>query len=284
MVTMRFVISVLGILVVSQLMPSVVFAAQDVPAYQAPSVDIPPKPVSEPVQELPPPGQQIRRTVATLDEEIESTLPTFVDAYQKAKSPRVLVLVNRTMEDNDDDTMVEIAKVQGGISKVQKKNGETTRLRKEGGGSIFIRKAPDSRAYTKEEMERIRLMFEGPFVRAKSKLVDRDIAVRIHGLTEEEVFAYQDLPETKQSQVAAVKKYADILVTVRVERGEAVIKRVSGDQIIEVPNMVVRAIRLSDAQVLATSMTNQVRPGTEQEMVTRVALILMRALASSWQS
>ncbi len=89
---------------------------------------------------------------------------------------------------------------------------------------------------------------EEPFLRVPVKLVDRDTAVRLHGLTEEAVFAYADLPEAQRAQVEGVKDFADILITVRVERGQATVRKVSGDYAVEVPNIVARAIILDGAQ------------------------------------
>jgi hypothetical protein len=79
-----------------------------------------------------------------------------------------------------------------------------------------------------------------------------------------------------------VKEYADLLVTVRVERGETVVRKVSGDYRVEVPNMIVRAIRLSDAQVVATAKTSDVQSGNPDETATRVAIYLMQRLADTW--
>jgi hypothetical protein len=258
------------------------FAAQPPPVYEAPNAVVPERPAPIAVPNTETPAQTIQRTVPTLDEEIAEALAHFQGAYAHAKKPRILVLFNRDMEDNDKDTMVKTQKVQTGTTTVKKENGRTTRERTEGGAATFDRAPGSPNAYRKMDMEAIRGAFEQPFVNASARMVDRETAVRMHGLKEEEVFSYIDLPEAQRAQVAGVKEYADLLVTVRVERGETVVRKVSGDYRVEVPNMIVRAIRLSDAQVVATAKTSDVQPGNPDETATRVAIYLMQRLADTW--
>lgn len=275
--------------------------AQEQPA---PSAQIPPRGEQTQPAPIPQPQQTIRRTIPTLAEEIEAAVAEFRPAYQKAGSPRILILFNRDMEDNDDENMVKTRKVRGGVSSVSEGEGSNpktsagintgdlelnsssegtrTRTRTEGGSSTYERVAPGPETYTRQEIEMIREAFEQPFLRVPVKLVDRDTAVRLHGLTEEAVFAYTDLPEAQRAQVEGVKEFADILITVRVERGQATVRKVSGDYNVEVPNIVARAIKIDGAQVIASSTTGDVSigGGDFRDVAARVSLALLSRIRS----
>jgi hypothetical protein len=128
----------------------------------------------------------------------------------------------------------------------------------------------------------IREAFEQPFLRVPVKLVDRDTAVRLHGLSEEAVFAYADLPEAQRAQVEGVKEFADILIIVRVECGQATARKVSGDYNVEVPNIVARAIKLDGAKVIASATTGDVRigGGDFRDVAARVSMALLTRIQS----
>ncbi|MBI2431824.1 MAG: hypothetical protein HYV26_03025 [Candidatus Hydrogenedentes bacterium] len=248
----------------------------------APSAVIPPRPAPTLAPE-PPPVQQHLRKSTTAAEEADPIIAQFEEAYRSKGSPRLLILYNRDMEDNDKDSMVKTGKVTGGFSVEGSTSKGTYRERAQGGITTFAPAAPADNAYEPFDMGMLRESFEGQFVSSGCQIVDRDTAVRLHGLKEEEVFAYSDLPETQRAQVAGVREFADILVTVRVEKGTATVRKVSGDYEVQVPRLLVRAISLKDAKVLASATTSDVRPASsEAETTSRVALRLMERLCQRW--
>jgi hypothetical protein len=250
---------------------------------EAPNAQLPPQGLAPaaPAQQVRP-QQQIRRSVATLDEEVAGASEAFRAAYARGGRPRMLFLYNRDMEDNDDRTMQEVAKVNSGVQAVTESGGRETRTTVQGGASVSVPKGPAPGSYDGDSLQRLRETFEQPFLSASAKIVDRDTAVRLHGLKEESVFSYADLPEAQRAQVAGVAKYADILVTVEVRRGTSTVRKVSGDYEVDAPDYVVRAISLKDARILATVRTSDVRAGRDEEVTsTRVALALMQRLAGA---
>jgi hypothetical protein len=131
-------------------------------------------------------------------------------------------------------------------------------------------------------------------LQAGARLVDRDTAIRMHGLKEEAVFSYGDLPETQRSQVAGVKEYAEIVISVELKRGAFEMQRstVAGtSDTVMLPNLIAKATRLSDAQTLASAMTEDVKSPSRitltpqrtplTETAKRVAVILMDRLANT---
>jgi len=292
----------------------------------APSATIPERTSPPPVVAAAPQQHRLP-TPPSFAEELDMAVAEARAPYARAGSPRLLILFNRDMEDNDRDTMIKTEKVTGGVTgsvdikerketihtgsgtetttetsdaaaspvttetkkssydKTVETGSESGSVHIEGGAAVYQRVAPDPSAYSRQDLDAIREGFENPFVQAGMRIVDRDTAVRMYGLTEQSVFSYQDLPETQRSQVAGVKQFADTMIAVRVERGEAIERKVSGDYRIEVPRIVARAIRLSDAAVMATATTDDVRPeGSPKEIGARVALILMNRLSNRWRS
>ncbi|HEX73174.1 MAG TPA: hypothetical protein ENN65_07650 [Candidatus Hydrogenedentes bacterium] len=216
----------------------------------APSAEIPPRTFSLP-PDRPEPAHHIMPAPPGFSEELEVAAGAARGPYARAGAPRVLIIFNRDMEDSNRET----------ISAAD----------------------PNSNAYPRQEIEMMREAFEGVFLRVPVKIIDRDTAVRMHGITEQAVFSYADLPETQRAQVAGLKNYADILITVRVERGEAIERRVSGDRRIEAPRMVARAMRLQDAAVIGTAVTDEVRiEGDARRIAARVAMTLLNQLAWHW--
>ena len=257
-------------------------AAQGPVAFETPSAAIPSRPAAPAaVPATPQPNQTVQRTVPTLDEEMTDAISAFQPAYAGARKPRILILFNRAMEDNDDETMIKTGKVEAGASTVTKSGGKETRERTDAGASVYA-PATSPNALDKQSIEMLREYFERPFISAAARLIDRETAIRMHGLDEEAVFAYQDLPETQRAQVAGVKEFADIIITVRVEAGTGVIRKVSGDYRVCAPNIVARAVQLSDARVIASATTNDVAAGSAQQVATRVALALMQRLTAAW--
>ena len=285
-------------------------------AVDAPSAVIPER--TAPVQAAPPAGiqQTVRRTTATLDEEIEAAAARFSDAYTRAKAPRLLVLFNRDMEDNDRRNMVKTGKVQGGVateSKAKSNDAETSNLmvtpgmvvggsskgqenrsKTEGGSATYQRVDPGPDAYSEQEADTLRQAFESVLLQAGARLVDRDTAIRMHGLKEEAVFSYGDLPETQRSQVAGVKEYAEIVISVELKRGAFEMQRsaVAGtSDTVMLPNLIAKATRLSDAQTLASAMTEDLKSPSRitltpqrtplTETAKRVAVVLMDRLANT---
>ncbi len=239
----------------------------------APSAEIPPRTFSPP-PERPQPAHHLLPAPPGLSEELELAAGEARGPYARAGSPRVLIIFNRDMEDSDRETMQPVVKVRGGV---------TGDRRAEGGATISIAADRDPDAYPRQEIEMMREAFESVFLRVPVKIIDRDTAVRMHGITEQAVFSYADLPETQRAQVAGLKNFADILITVRVERGEAFERRVSGDRRIEVPRMVARAVRLQDAAIIGSAVTDDVRiEGDARRIAARVAMTLLNQLSWHW--
>ena len=266
-------------------------------------------PAAMPEQPGPPPAaapahseQHLLPAPPTLDEEMARVTDAAAEPYRKVGLPRLLILFNRDMEDNDDRTMEKQFKADpgGGSVQIERSEGkaevnatpgrleasaksERQKLELEGRGGFYVRKAPGPERYTPHERAVLREGFERPFLHMHARIADRDTAIRKHALTDEAVFGYPDLAETKRGQIAALMEVADVLVTVEAERGQALERKVAGDRWIPAPYLVARAVRLSDAAILAAATTADVKPkGEAADIATQVALELLRRLAAAW--
>ena len=242
----------------------------------APSAEVPQRPQAASSPDRPPLNQQIDRRNPTLSEERAAAIEAFRTAFSGKKAPRIMVLVNRDMEDNDDRSMQKVVKVTGAASASAESSREgNIKARSESVGEVYVPKGPAANDFSEDELESIQNVFEGPFIDSGSVLVDRDVAVSLSGVDVEAVFANPELPQAQQAQVASVKKHADILVTARVKKGSSVLRKVSGDYTVEVPVIIAKAISLSDGRVMASATTEEVKAGSTNEVATRVALLLM---------
>lgn len=247
--------------------------------YAAPA-DIPPSPGVAQQNTAPMHAQTIQRTRPTLDEEIQQTSIMFSEAYEKAKSPRIMILFNRDMEDNDNQSLEKVAKIAVAGSSITESGKSGVSKRREEGVVDFYQKMPkDPNDYGKFDIELLQENFEYPFIEAGAKIINRDIAIRLSGSEIESIFSNSELPETKTAQVASIKKHADILIVVKVKQGTFMERKVSGDYAVECPNMIARAINLKDASTMATATTNTTSVTTSDYLATRVALALMNKLS-----
>lgn len=242
----------------------------------APSASMPPQPQATPVPDRPPLNQQVVRSIPTLDEESAATVEAFRKALAGKKPPRVMVLLNRDMENNDHRTMEVAQKVTeaGSLSAKSSKEG-TLKVRAESVSKVYVPKGSAANDFSEDELVSIQNAFEQPFIEGGAALVDRDVAVSLSGIDVESVFADTDLPEAQQGQVAGVKKHADIIITAHVKRGTSVVQKVSGDYTVQVPRIIAKAISLSDGRIMASASTEEVKAGTSTEVTVRVALLLM---------
>lgn len=255
--------------------------AQEHPVCLAPSAEIPSREVEAESRQAQSPTlrQSIRRTEPTVSEELSAAIELFRDAYRRQKSPRVLILFNRSMEDNEDSDFVKLGKVQYGVSGKQ----GSEEYQEQGEASVSVRVAPSADAYDESSIQSMELAFMEPFTQAGAAVIDRDTAVRLHGIDEQSVFSIVDLPETQQAQVEAIRNHADILVAVKVRRGTSTIRKVSGDYTVEVPILSAKVIDLRDARVLAIGATDEVRVDSSlTKTASRVAGVLLQKLAAGW--
>ncbi len=262
--------------------------------YDVVSPAIPPRPEKVYVEPPPEPAGALRQLPPTAASQLDDYMGEFRSAYRSAGQPRILILFNRDMEDNDKETMKKMVKVQAGVTERNESSSGNVSSTTEGGAAAYITTGNDNLGdFSLQEFERIRESFESRFLDVPVKLVDRDTAVRIHGIDEMSVFSYPDLPEAQRSQVEGVKKYADILITVRVKRGVAFHRRVSGDQEFYEPQLVARAIQLSDSRIIGTATTDEPAPGDENptaypfplvKRVNGVVLDLMQDMAAAWSA
>lgn len=254
--------------------------AQPLGTAYAPAADIAPRPVSSlstAVSQVP--QQQIMRTNLTLSEETQQICAAFSEACERAKTPRIMILFNRDLEDNDTRTMEKVAKITAAASSSKESSKQGSQKNRDTSVvELYGQTQPAPDEYNEMDLSLIQDRFERPFLDAGALLVDRDVAVRLSGIDLEAIFANQELPETKQGQVAAVKKHADIVVTAKVKRGIVKSRKVSGDYRLEAPYLTVRAISLKDAKILGAASTDDVKHGPVDEIPARVALSLMQKI------
>jgi len=242
----------------------------------APSAELPQRPHVVPSPDRPPLAQQIDRRTPTMSEEARDGIEAFRTAFSGKKAPRVIVLVNRDMQDNDDRTMQKVLKVTGAASVTAESSQEGTfKARGESVEEVYVPKGPGANDFTEDELESIQHSLERPFMDGGAMLVDRSVAIGLSGIDVDAVFANPELPQAQQAQVASVKEHADIVVSARVKKGQSMVRKVSGDYAVEVPVIIAKAISLSDGRVMASATTEEVKLGSATEVASRVALLLM---------
>lgn len=242
----------------------------------APSAEMPQRPHVVPSPDRPPLTQQIDRRTPTMAEEARDGIEGFRTAFSGKKAPRVMVLVNRDIQDNDDRTMQKVLKVTGAASVTAESSREgTLKARGESVEEVYVPKGPGANDFTDDELESIQHSLERPFMDGGAVLVDRSVAIGLSGIDAETVFANPELPQAQQAQVASVKEHADVVVSARVKKGQSTLRKVSGDYTVEVPMIIAKAISLSDGRILASATTEEVKAGSTSEVASRVALLLM---------
>ncbi len=277
----RFMITLLVVAGLGMAWAGPAYAQPDGGVY-APSADIPARPAPQYIPDAPKPQQYLRDPGPSVYDEIQQAAIMFQESYERAKKPRIMILFNRDLEDNDGGSMEKIAKVTGAASSTSHSSAKgDKRTREQAVVEVYQRAAADPNDYSDQELSLLRDEFERPFLDAGARLVDRDIAVRMTGIEVESIFANADLPEAKQGQVAAVREHADIVIVAKVKRGTMLERKVSGDYHVEAPHMVVRAVNLKDANILGVASTNDVPSGKTDAVSARVALALMRKIAAA---
>lgn len=202
---------------------------------------------------LTPPGgesQQLygsRRAILINEEAARDVTARFRATYGKESAPRIAVFVNRALLEDEEGLRL--------TGRTERFDERTTA--KEGVGQTTTSDVSGENTYAAEEPEEKRSLADQQTEREIERLFGR--VFRHGGATLADARAAAALLEKGEGQRiarlagrprAALKEVADIAIEVLVSSRPMTVRTISGDTTLEVPDLQVTAIRLSDAAIL----------------------------------
>lgn len=216
----------------------------------------------------------------------QKIIDSFKAAYPRLGSPRLLIYVNRELVSQNSGLKlthgtqhIESTKTFGDAGT----NGSAS-VRTSTDQSFRVDEQPQPTLADKQTVRDVERLFGRPLREAGASLVDQKVAAEL--ITERpigEVIGSADSPESRKDR-EAIGKIADVVVEILISSRTVSVTRISGEQLITVPDIQATAIRLSDSKILgqasSADVTNRVPPSSlvnygSPEITEATALALM---------
>ena len=283
------------------------YLEEQTPAGTVPAV---PKHIAAPTQEQSqaqtsgePKASSTNPPKETEPSDIEETIELFSEAYVAQNRPRMAVFLNRELSDDVREWQTDIRAVVAGESHSEtmreKQESITTKESKTGESlAAYIEKPTDTGERQLFVTEQWKWAFEDgfiqPFLRAKSKVVDRATVIRLAG-AESQNGALRPIA-VKQVEMEALKDHVDIFVEVLITRStlsvygyefKATAKEVNtGIILANVTSLDWKASKRRGRVIIAGSdgyeITNTVSLPQVRDVASDLALDLMSDLVRTW--
>jgi hypothetical protein len=221
-------------------------------------------------------------------EQAQTIVNRFKEAYPKLGSPRLLIYVNRELVDEKSglklihrEEKTESARGGTNAEPILKVTGENT-YRSDG-------KAEPTLA-DKQTIRDVERLFGRPLRTAGAALADQRVATQlISDRPLPDFIGSTDTPQARKDR-EALSQVADAVIEILISSKSIVLPTISDSRTVTIPDIQATAIRLKDSKILAqvssTDVTDRVPPAnlsgyTVNEIAEATALALMEDLSSS---
>jgi len=262
--------------------PQTVYQTQPLSGAATPAPPAQPAPTY--VYEQKPIGSQ---PVLVTQEQAQTTINRFKEAYPKLGSPRLLIYVNRELVDTKSGMKLirrdeRIESSRGGTNaEPVVESVEKNSYRADG--------KPEPTLADKQTVRDVERLFGRPLRAAGATLVDQNVASQL--IADRPLADFIGTTDTAQARKdrEAIGKIADAVIEILISSKSMTVTAVSGDRNLTVPDIQATAINLKDSKILAqtasTDVTSRVPPSTlanfdVREIAEATALALMDDLSS----
>lgn len=226
-------------------------------------------------------------SVLVTEEQAQTIIGRFKEAYPKLGSPRFLIYVNRELV--DEQSGMKLIKRQERIdgSRSSGTNGAST-IRSSVDNTYRADGRPQPSLADKQTVRDVERLFGRPLRAGGAGLADQRVASQlIADRPIDELIGTTDSAQARKDR-EALGKVADAVIEVLISSKNIVVPRISGDQTITIPDIQATAIRLSDSKILgqasSSDVTTRVPPATlanfdVREISEATALALMEDIS-----
>jgi hypothetical protein len=203
----------------------------------------------------------------------------FRTAYSAPTSPRIVLYVNRELV--GDSQALKLTGHTESYTQTEKA-GVDTSLKTRGSNTYEVKKDTAPSLADRQTVREIERLFGRVFRNAEARLADQAVAVAL--LPDEP--GRRLLGDQAAKDREALAKVADIAIEVLITSRNLAVTMISGDQLVQVPDIQVTAIRLKDAAIVGQASASDVlgkgaeagrkaRQYDVQEITEATALALM---------
>lgn len=207
------------------------------------------------------------RPVLMTQEQAETIIARFKEAYPAMGSPRLLIYVNRELVDEKSglklihrDERVQSRRNTGAdIPGTSIKNTTDNTYRADG--------KPEPTLADKQTARDVERLFGRPLRSAGASLADQRVGAQlIADKPLEELIGTTDTPQARKDR-EALGKIADVVIEILISSKTITVPRISEDQTISIPDIQATAIRLNDAKILGQAASSDVTARVPQAML-----------------
>ncbi|MBU6400233.1 MAG: hypothetical protein KGS61_07925 [Verrucomicrobia bacterium] len=190
------------------------------------------------------------RPLLVTPDQAKSIVLRFKTAYAKLGNPRILVLVNRELF--DEQSRVKLSARTENSTSV---SGQTTVSAK----NVYRIQEPQTMSLADRQTERdIERLIGRPFRLAGATLADRQTAVELAGAQPAETLGLSSTGDRARQERQALAKIADLAIEVLISSQNVTVAEIAGDRSYAVPDIQATAIRLSDAKILGQASSSDI--------------------------
>jgi hypothetical protein len=224
------------------------------------------------------------RPVLVTQEQAQTIIDGFKDAYSKLGSPRFLIYVNRELV--DEQSGMKLIKRNERIESTRNSDGENAGSTIKATGKNTYRSDGKSQPTLadKQTVRDVERLFGRPLRTAGANLADQRVAAQlIADRPLNEFIGTTDAPQARKDR-EALGKITDAVIEILISSKNVTVQNISGSQSVSIPDIQATAIRLSDSRILgqasSSDVTTRVPPATlgsfdVSEIAEATALALM---------
>jgi hypothetical protein len=224
------------------------------------------------------------RPALVTQEQAQTIIDSFKEAYSKLGSPRFLIYVNRELV--DEQSGMKLIKRNEHVESTRNSDGENAGSTVKATGKNTYRsdgKAQPTLA-DKQTVRDVERLFGRPLRTSGANLADQRVAAQlIADRPLNEFIGTTDSPQARKDR-EALSKITDAVIEILISSKNVTVQNISGSQNVSIPDIQATAIRLSDSRILgqasSSDVTTRVPPATlgsfnVSEIAEATALALM---------